>query len=388
MTRNFLRLDVYKAAVLFILMAFTGLAIAQTSLGTIAGVVTDSQGAVIQNATVTAVSNTTGEKHTTTTNSLGAYRIEAVGLGAYTVSVKAPKFSDLKIEGSVVNASVTTTVNATLKVGVTETVVTVETAGEQLHTEDGAITHTISNVEIASIPIGNLNPISLVLTEPGVVQPSGRESFTNGVGFSVNGTRPRANNFLIEGFDNNDNAIQGQALQVDNLEATKEVSILTNSYTAEFGHGGGSVTNLVYKSGSNTWHGSAFDLIQNSTLDANDASVKINGNPKAKERENTYGFTIGGPIKHDKIFVFGSIQWDKQRQGATGATLTVPTAAGFAALQSIAAGNPRVTNYLAALGSLRASSAVGTPGLTTIATSGPKCRSGTCAAHRNRRTLQ
>ena len=334
MTRNFLRLDVYKAAVLFILMAFTGLAIAQTSLGTIAGVVTDSQGAVIQNATVTAVSNTTGEKHTTTTNSLGAYRIEAVGLGAYTVSVKAPKFSDLKIEGSVVNASVTTTVNATLKVGVAETVVTVETAGEQLHTEDGAITHTISNVEIASIPIGNLNPISLVLTEPGVVQPSGRESFTNGVGFSVNGTRPRANNFLIEGFDNNDNAIQGQALQVDNLEATKEVSILTNSYTAEFGHGGGSVTNLVYKSGSNTWHGSAFDLIQNSTLDANDASVKINGNPKPKERENTYGFTVGGPIKHDKIFVFGSIQWDKQRQGATGATLTAPTAAGFAALQS------------------------------------------------------
>lgn len=355
MTRNFLRLDVYKIAALFVLWAFAGVLIAQTSLGTIAGVVTDAQGAVIQNATVIAVSNATGEKHTTTTNALGAYRIEAVGLGAYTVSVKASKFSDLKIEGTVVNASVTTTVNATLKVGVAEQVITVETAGEQLHTEDGAITHTISNVEISSIPIGNLNPISLVLTEPGVVQPSGRENFTNGVGFSVNGTRPRANNFLIEGFDNNDNAIQGQALQVDNLEATKEVSILTNSYTAEFGHGGGSVTNLVYKSGSNTWHGSAFDLLQNSTLDANDASVKINGNPKPKDRENTYGFTIGGPIKHDKIFVFGSIQWDKQRQGATGATLTVPTAAGFAVLQGLAAGNPRLTNYLAALGSLRAS---------------------------------
>jgi hypothetical protein len=346
-------------------LALTGVSIAQTSLGTIAGVVTDQQGAVIQNATITAVSNTTGEKHTTTSNSIGAYRIESVGPGPYTISVKADKFSELKISGTVVNASVTTTVNANLKVGVAEQVVTVETAGETLHTEDGAITHNISTEEIKSIPIGNLNPISLVLTEPGVVQPSGRESFTNGVGFSVNGTRPRANNFLIEGFDNNDNAIQGQALQVDNLEATKEVSILTNSYTAEFGHGGGSVTNLVYKSGSNTWHGSAFDLIQNSTLDSNNASVKINGNPKAKNRENTYGFTIGGPIKHDKIFVFGSIQWDKQRQGATGSTLTVPTANGFAALQSIT-GNPRVTNYLAALGSLRASSAPGTPGLTLI----------------------
>lgn len=371
MNRNVLRFQVCKVAILFVLLAFAGTSIAQTSLGTIAGVVTDQQGAVIPNATVNAVSNATGEKHTVTTNSLGAYRIESVGPGPYTITIKAEKFSELKIAGAVVNASVTTTVNANLKVGVAEQVVTVETTGELLHTEDGAITHNISNVEIASIPIGSLNPIALVLTEPGVIQPSGRESFTNGVGFSVNGTRPRANNFLIEGFDNNDNAIQGQALQVDNLEATKEVTILTNSYTAEFGHGGGSVTNLVYKSGSNTWHGSVFDLIQNSTLTANDSQQKIAGNPKPKNRENTYGFTVGGPIKHDKIFVFGSIQWDKQRQGATGANLTVPTDAGFTALQSIAAGNPRVTNYLAALGSLRASSAPGTPGLTTLTTSGP-----------------
>src|SRR6185437_10123589 len=265
---------------------------------------------------------------------------------AYTITVKADKFSDLKMEGAVVTASVTTTVNAVLKVGVAETTVTVETTGQQLQTEDGAITHNISNVEITSIPISSLNPIALVLTEPGVVQPSGRESFTNGIGFSVNGTRPRANNFLIEGFDNNDAAIQGQALQVDNLEATKEVSILTNSYNAEFGHGGGSVTNLIYKSGTNAWHGSVYDLLQNSTLDANNASNKINGSPKSKFRENTYGFTIGGPVKHDKIFVFGSIQWDKQREGTSGSTLTVPTDSGFATLQGIAAGNPRVTNIL------------------------------------------
>jgi hypothetical protein len=370
MNRNVLRFEVCKVAVLFVLMAIAAAAMAQTSLGTIAGVVTDPQGAVIQNATVTAVSNATGEKHVTTTNSLGAYRIESVGTGPYTITVKADKFSELKISNAVVTGSVTTTVNASLRVGAAETI-TVETTGEQLHTEDGAITHNISSAEIQAIPIGNLNPISLVLTEPGVIQPSGRESFTNGVGFSVNGSRPRANNFLIEGFDNNDAAIQGQALQVSNLEATKEVSIQTSSYTAEFGHGGGSVTNLVYKSGSNTWHGSVFDLIQNSTLNSNNASSKFNGSPKAKNRENTYGFTLGGPIKRDKIFVFGSIQWDKQRQGATGSPLTVPTDAGFAALQSIAAGNPRVTNYLAALGTLRASSAVGTPGLTTIATSGP-----------------
>jgi hypothetical protein len=372
MNKNLLRFEISKFAVLFVLLlAFAGALIAQTSLGTIAGVVTDPQGAVIPNATITAVSNATGEKHTTTSNGQGAYRIESVGPGPYTISVKADKFSELKISNAVVTASVTTTVNATMKVGVAETVV-VETTTEQLHTEDGAITHNISNVEIASLPIGNLNPISLVLTEPGVIAPSGREDFTNGVGFSVNGTRPRANNFLIEGFDNNDAAIQGQALQVTNLEATKEVSILTNSYNAEFGHGGGSVTNLIYKSGSNAWHGSVFDLLQNSTLDSNNADNKINGSDKPKSRENTYGFTIGGPVRHDKIFVFGSIQWDKQRQAANGTNLTVPTANGFAALQTLSAGNTRLTNYLTALGSLRASSAPGTPGLTQIVLGGAR----------------
>jgi hypothetical protein len=370
MSRNLLQLTA-KVVVMFALVAIAGVLIAQTSLGTIAGIVTDPQGAVIPNATVTAVSNTTGEKHTATTNGQGTYRIESVGPGPYTINVKADKFSELKITDAVVTASVTTTVNATLKVGTAETVV-VETTTEQLHTEDGAITHNISNVEIASIPIGNLNPISLVLTEPGVVAPSGREDFTNGVGFSVNGTRPRANNFLLEGFDNNDNAIQGQALQVTNLEATKEVSILTNSYNAEFGHGGGSVTNLIYKSGSNTWHGSAFDLLQNSALDSNNADNKINGSKKPSFRENTYGFTVGGPVKHDKIFVFGSIQWDKTREAANGTNLTVPTANGFATLQALASGNPRLTNYLAALGSLRASSAPGTPGLTQIVLGGAR----------------
>src|SRR6185437_7263270 len=120
----------------------------------------------------------------------------------------------------------------------------------------------------------------------------------------------------------------------------------------EFGHGGGSVSNLIYKSGTNTWHGSAFDLIQNSDLNSADAGDKLNGTPKTSSRENTYGFTVGGPIKKDKMFVFGSIQWDKLREAANGSTLTVPDASGLAVLQSLAPGNPRLTQYLAALGGL------------------------------------
>ncbi len=354
MTTKRLRFGVSKIAALLMLLIVAGSALAQTSNGSIAGVVTDPQGLVIQNATVSATSKETGEKKTAVTNSYGSYRLESLTPGTYTISIKSTGFSELKLENVTVTASVTITANGSMKVGTGEQTVVVETAGLQLHTEDGAITHTLSTQEIQSVPIASLNPIALVLTEPGVIAPSGRESFTNGVGFSVNGTRPRANNFLIEGQDNNDSAIQGQALQVTNLEATKEVSVLTNSYAAEFGHGGGSVSNLIYKSGSNAWHGSVFDLLQNSILNSAKAEDKINGSVKPKTRENTYGFSIGGPVKHDKIFVFGSGQWDKTRQAANGTNLTVPTAAGFAALQSIATGNQRLTNYLAALGSLRA----------------------------------
>ena len=351
--REFLRLSaLLKLSGLLIALGLAGLLVAQTSNGTIAGVVTDSQGAVVVGATVKATSQSTGETHTVTTNSFGAYRIESTGPGVYTMTVTAPKFSELKLDNVTVKASVTTTANGTLKVGGTEAVVEVNAQGEMLQTEDGAISHDITKTEITQIPIASLNPIALVLTEPGVVTPSGREDFTNGFSFSVNGTRPRSNNFLIEGQDNNDSAIQGQALQVSNLEATNEVVIQTNSYSAEFGHGGGSVTNVIYKSGTNTWHGGVFDLLQNSALDSADAGDKLNDTPKASTRENTYGFTIGGPIKHDKIFTFASIQWDKQRQATNGLNLVVPDASGIAVLQSLAATNQRAAEYLSAIGGL------------------------------------
>jgi hypothetical protein len=364
--RELLRSASALLAVLTFVLVLSGIAVAQTSNGTIAGVVTDPQGAVVSNATVTATSVATGETKKTTTNASGAYRIESVSPGVYTISVKAGSFAELKLQNVNVNASVVTTANATLQVGKTEQTVEVSVQPETLHTEDGAISHDISQVEITQIPIASLNPLALVLTEPGVVAPTSREDFTNGIGFSVNGTRPRANNFLIEGQDNNDQAIQGQALQVSNLEATQEVIVQTNSYNAEFGHGGGSVSNLLYKSGSNTWHGSVFDLLQNSALNSTDAGDKLNGVEKASTRENTYGFTVGGPIKKDKMFVFGSIQWDKLRQAANGTTLVVPDASGIAVLQGLAGTNPRAQQYLNALGGLVGNSDPTAPGFKTF----------------------
>jgi len=130
---------------------------------------------------------------------------------------------------------------------------------------------------------------------------------TNGLQFSVNGTSPRANNFLIDGQDNNDNALSGQAFQPDNPAAYGEVTILTNSYAAEFGRGGGSVTNIISRGGTNSYHGSAWDLNRNtyySAIPADQGFAGVCSNPGPNcssvgnpvDNENIFGYAFGGPI--------------------------------------------------------------------------------------------
>ncbi len=348
----------------FVLLLTASLSFGQTSNGTIAGVVADQSGAVIQNATVTAVSLQTGDTRTVTSNQIGAYRIDSVPSGNYTVTVKSKGFATTSVKSITVNASVVTSLNVTLKLGVSETV-EVQAEAQTLQTESGEISNNISNTEVENLPISNLNPYSLAVTLPGVSTVTSA-NFTNGTSFSVNGTRPRANNFLIEGQDNNDAGIHGQGIQPENLGAIKEVTVLTNSYSAEFGHGGGSVSNLILKSGTNQFHGSVWDRLENSSLDASDKADILAGSPKAKYRENLYGFTLGGPIKKDKLFFFTSYQWDKYRATANLDNLVVPTAAGVATLQGLGP-NTQIANYLKAIGSLRGSTNPNLPDFQCIA---------------------
>jgi len=346
---NFLRL----AGTLVLLIALGAtLALAQTSNGTIAGVVTDPTGAVITNATVTAKSAATGDTRTATTNSVGAFRFESVMPGAYDVTVSAPNFTGKNIQNLQVVASTVTSQTIVLAVGGSKETVNVEATGEILQTENGEISKTMTTVEISKLPISSLNPYSLATLLPGVVTGGIVNSFTNGTSFAVNGTRPRANNFLIEGQDNNDAGIHGQGLQPINTEAVKEVSIMTNAYAPEFGAGGGSVSNVIYKSGSNKFHGSVWELFASSALNANDHYNNYREIEKPKDHENTYGFAIGGPVLKNKVFFFASQQWDKYRTSSNGSTLTVPTAAGVATLLSLPS-NARITNLLTAIGSLR-----------------------------------
>jgi len=275
----------------FAVLMLTAAALAQTTNGTIAGSVVDQSSAAISGATVTATSLETGDARTVTTSKVGAYRIESVRPGTYKIEVSAPSFSTTGVDHTVVNASVITSVNVTLTVGSASASIEVNAANvAALKTDSGELSDTLSSVEISNLPISSLNPYQLAVTLPGVTTVTGAD-FTNGFSFSVNGNRPRDNNFLIEGVDNNDQGLHGQAFEPQNLEAVEEITFLLNSYSAEFGRGG-AVSNLVLRGGSNHFHGAAYERLLNSALDAADKGDILNGNPKLKSRENLFGFVV------------------------------------------------------------------------------------------------
>lgn len=314
----------------------------QTSKGTIAGTVTDSTGAAVAGATVTAKASTGGESRTVATGDFGEFRIEAINPGPYDLTVSAKGFAAVSVANYDVRASAVTPWNVKLNPGPVSETVQVEATSNRVQTETAELSATLPTVEIQQLPIASLNPISLALTEPGVVRVSQRDGFTNGVGFAVDGLRPRGNNFLIDGFDNNDNGIAGQAIQPQNLEAVSEVSIQTNSYSAEYGRGGASLTNVIYAGGTSHYHGGIWERYTTGGFNAVASQVPY--------RENTFGFKFGGPIVKDKLFIFGTSQWDRIRGAEFGAQVVIPTAAGVATLQSLSASNTNVQILLASLG--------------------------------------
>ncbi len=339
---------------LFVLLTglvYTAAGYAQTSNGTIIGAVTDATGGGVVGAKVTVTSVETGATREAITNQEGAYRIGSVLPGTYNVSALASGYSSTTNKGLVVPGTTIVTANMVLQVGQATQMVQVTADNTDLNTDNAEISGTLSAVEISNLPISSLSPYELALTLPGVTSVTQGDE-ENGVVFDVGGSRPRDNNFLIEGQDNNDAGITGQGLQPENLQAVAEVKVLEDNYGAEFGHGAGSVSNMILKSGSNQFHGAVYERTDNSALDSVDKQDHFNEVTQVtKYRENFPGFRIGGPIIRNKLFAFGSYQWDFYRSTANLAVLDIPTAAGYATLQALPS-NPRLNNLMAAWGGL------------------------------------
>jgi hypothetical protein len=326
-------------------------AIAQRLDGSLTGAVTDPTGAVVPNATVKVENEATGVSHQTTTTSAGTYTFPNLIVGNYTVQVVARGFAPYTRKGVAVSSNQMTEAHAKLLLGTETTTVEVQAGASVIETTSSQLSNAFSEQQVIDMPTASASPLNLAILAPNVTTQGGG---VLGSGGSVGGTRPRMNNFAIDGVDDNDQSITGNVSTVIN-DAVAEFSVITNQFSAEYGHSAGGQFNLITKSGTNNWHGSTFWYLRNRNLNALDNLQKqsyvecpsTSGDcGKPKYDDNTQGGTIGGPVIKNKLFVFGAFQHHKLVQAATGVTVQVPTAAGLSLLNGLAV-NQSVKDVLA-----------------------------------------
>jgi outer membrane receptor protein involved in Fe transport len=358
--------SVIRIVALLICVATGGLtAFAQTSRGTVTGIVRDSSGAVVSGASVTLTGNETGVSRSTTSNGEGVYRFDAVDPGTYALKVTATGFGGSEQTDIIVNAARVVGLDVNLSPGNTEDVVEVSAGtGAILQTQSSVRSGNLDTSKITQLPTLSRNPVSLTLTLPGV---STQRFAPGGVGsFSVNGSRGRSNNFLIDGTENNDISVAGQGFQITNPDAVQEVNIQTSNFDAEYGRAGGAVVNVITKSGTNQFHGTLLGLVDSSADDALTVSQKRAGITRVPvATDQTYAGTFGGPVIKNRTFFFGSYQ-ERRFKTTNQLIRTAPSEAGVAALRNLVSlglvNQQNVETYLNAIGGVR-----GVTSLTNVA---------------------
>ena len=344
------RLGVMMFACLCLMVATSRQAMAQVDEGSISGTVQDSSGAVVPGADVTLTNTDQGLTLETKTSSTGAYTFSPVRIGHYTISATAAGFSKTTQENLTVAVSQNVQVNLGLKTGAASETVTVTEAPPQLQTEDASIGQTVSEQTINNLPLNGRNFTFLAQLGAGTQTPQAdtRGNAASGA-FSANGLRPSQNNYLLDGIDNNSNAVDflnGTNFAVlPPVDAIQEFKVQTGEFSAEQGRSAGAILNATIKSGTNTLHGSAWEFFRNDKLDAADWFEDNSATPtKGELRLNQFGATAGGPIIKNKVFIFGDYEGKRRVQGSS-ANAAVPTLAernsGYTNLQDLISGTPR-----------------------------------------------
>jgi hypothetical protein len=310
--------------------------VAQSTTGSIAGVVTDPSGAVIPNATVVATDLGTSIETRTTVDQGGNYVITPLPIGLYSIEVAATGFKSFIATGIKVNVQDRLRINATLQLGRAADTIEVQSAAPLLETDTSTLGQVVDSQRIVDLPLnGRFFTRLAVLTVGTVPTPSGARDENTG-GFSANGVRPYQNNFILDGVDNNslseDLVSQASFVVGPPPDAIAEFKVETNAMSAEYGRSGGAVLNVNIKSGTNSLHGTAYEFLRNSAMDAKnyydpgDQSI-----PPFKQ--NQFGFSLGGPVAlpkiyngRDKTFFFLDYQGTRIRSSET-FLASVPTAA-------------------------------------------------------------
>jgi hypothetical protein len=317
---------------------------AQQTLGNVRGSVKDSNGAAVASAKVTILEKGTNKATTTASSDSGDFEFKNLPVGAYEISVTAAGFKGLTLSDVVVQLNQTTDVAAVLTVGAVTETVNVSAGGSELidttTTNLGKGFESRQVVDLAQTSSG-AGIYNLALIAPNVVSTGG---VGVGTGGSVGGQRARNNNFVVDGVDNNDKSVTGPQVYVS-PEAVQEFSLLSNQYSAEFARSTGGQFITTTKSGTNSFHGTAYGFFQNRHLNALDTQQIAGGVTRDTSASNPFpnprfdygrfGGNIGGPIIKNKLFFFGMFERFQQGAAAGAGTVETPTAAGFAALNSI-----------------------------------------------------
>jgi hypothetical protein len=303
----------------------------QSVSGTILGTVTDSSGSVIPNAKVTAVNEGTGLTRTVQADSSGEYTLASLPTGRYTIMTEMTGFKALALSNIELSVDQRARIDLKLELGAMSESISVEATSPLLQTSSSELGTTVKAEQIEALPLNGRNFVNLTRTIPGVlrgipganIDGAGSLAWRASASFSANGQRPRDNNYMLDGVDNNETWLQTVVI-FPSVDALDEFKMQTSTYSAEFGRSLGGVVNLQIKSGTNKVRGSGFEFHRDDAFDANNFFNNRAGRAKPDFKQDQFGGTVGGPVFKDKTFFFGDYQGHRETQGVT-ALSTVPT---------------------------------------------------------------
>jgi Carboxypeptidase regulatory-like domain len=303
----------------------------QSTGGRILGRVADPTGAVLSGVKVTLMNAATGSSRDVQSNDSGDYSFVEVPPGEYQLEFEMRGFKKNVRKGVTLQVNQIVTLNMTMELGATQEIVDVTSEAPLVDTTSTQLGAVVDDRTVVQLPLNSRDTYQFLQLQPGVMSTSGSSNSiiygSNSAGaVSVNGGRGRSNNFSVNGGDANDQFVNLPTVQ-PSPDSIQEFRVITNTFDAEYGRNSGSVVNVVTKSGTNQWHGDAYEFFRNKVLNATSYQFGLEGTPKPQFNQNQFGGTFGGPIKKDKMFFFASYEGRRVRQGIPSQVVTVPTVA-------------------------------------------------------------
>ena len=298
------------------LLLVPALVLAQAADATLTGTAKDATGGVMPGVTITVRNQATNEVRSTVSSTEGLYRITNLPRGSYEVKAELEGFKTIAQSDVLLTVGDTVRLDFDLEVGALTEVVTVQSQAALVNTEEGRLSNLVDEKRVSELPLNGRNVFQLMDLQPGAVANPANVVLGGSAGGNsafVNGQRNRANNFLLDGTDNNDQFTAGRVAVNPNVDMIQEFRVLANNFSAEFGRNSASVVNVVTKSGTNDLHGTAWEFLRNDALDAR----TVFSREVDPLKFNQFGATTGGPIRRDRTFFFASYEGLRLTRGVT-----------------------------------------------------------------------